>query len=234
MAEKIEIEDVKDLWGEDPQNIEKLLPPLRNAICEGTEGQTMIKHPLVNDVFFMSWKMANRQYTAKRERYREALAEKDWHQALFWIERPWRLTYLASWWKRRKIAREELADLLEWAWVDAELPSQFGWMPLTLFRATGFISDMDGKDSELDFLLPKQECVIYRGAAAEMRDGLSWTKSAQKAAWFAQRFSVVYGGRVWRATVTPDRILGIFLGRGEEEVVVDPRKLKDIEEIERV
>lgn len=226
-------EDVEDFWGKDPQNIEKLLPPLRRCIRDGPMGN-MLKHPLVNDAFFTSWKVANAQYTAKRERYRKALDEKDWEQALFWIERPWRLTYLASWWKHKRITRVELADLLEWAWVDAELPSQFGRMPLTLFRATGFISDMDGKDSELDFLLPKEKCVIYRGAADDMRLGLSWTKSAQKAAWFAKRFSVAYGGRVWRATVTPENIFGIFLGRGEEEVVVDPCKLKDIEEIERV
>ena len=225
-----------DMFGEDPQNESKLLPVLRNRICDSSiEGMKAIKHPFVNEIFFASWKMANMQYTMKLERYKEWLSEREWRRALFLVERPWRLPYLFSWWKRRRITRDELRELLVHFWVDAELPSQYERMPLTLFRAAGFITDMDGKESELDFLLPQQETTIYRGSALEYRDGLSWTKSAERAGWFARRLNVDSEERVvWRATVTPERILGIFLDRGEEEVVVDPWKLKDIREVERV
>ena len=60
---------------------------------------------------------------------------------------------------------------------------------------------------------------------------MSWTLSRKTAVWFAERFRpeepVVGEGRCCK-----EDILAYFTGRGEEEIVIDPRAVRNIREIQ--
>lgn len=72
---------------------------------------------------------------------------------------------------------------------------------------------------------------IYRGCRVEKAvKGMSWTLSESKARWFAGRFARD-GGVTFRAHIHKEDIVCYLAGRGEQEVVVDYRKLYDIEKI---
>ena len=76
---------------------------------------------------------------------------------------------------------------------------------------------------------------VYRGIQdiAENLKGMSWTLSIEKAKWFSERWSK--GGKsggVYKVTVDKANVLAYFGNRGEQEIVVDPRCLKDIEKVE--
>jgi hypothetical protein len=221
-----------EFFGEDPQNLDKLHPELRACVVEdGPLGGPMIKHPFVNEVFFTSWKLANQQYEIKTKRVAELLLEGKHESALWFYERPWRITTFCQWWKDEEITEEQMVEMLPHVWIDCEMPSQFGTLPLQMFRAAGFVTDVEDKSEVKDFLLPKQTVTIYRGCGLGYQFGISWTKSPGRAAWFARRFNQEKG-QVWVGEVGPQEILGIFLGRGEEEVVVDPHKVKSVRRIE--
>ena len=71
---------------------------------------------------------------------------------------------------------------------------------------------------------------IYRGVGSEeYRDGISWTLDREKAEWFATRFTE--DGVVYSAKVKSNDILYYISDRGEKEVIVDPKKLIQIERI---
>jgi hypothetical protein len=79
---------------------------------------------------------------------------------------------------------------------------------------------------------------IYRGvlnfqprrgtrAAANPRcaRGMAWTLSEKQAQWFAQRF-LEPGGVVYAADLPKRRAFAYFAGRDEQEIVIDPRRIK--------
>lgn len=59
-------------------------------------------------------------------------------------------------------------------------------------------------------------------------EALSWSLSPEKAEWFATRFSSIKG-RVYSATIRKDDIFAYFGLRGEQEVIVNPDYLENIE-----
>lgn len=88
-----------------------------------------------------------------------------------------------------------------------------------------------------DAELPKGEITIWRGVNdPDDGRGISWTRDKDKAAWFAKRFARLNGKdktpAVFEATVFPENVLACFDGRGEQEVVVDPRGLRNLRRIE--
>ena len=64
---------------------------------------------------------------------------------------------------------------------------------------------------------------VYRGVTsynAQNVKALSWTLNREVAEWFAHRFG--QNGTVYEAQVKKENIYAVFLGRNEEEVIVDP------------
>lgn len=59
---------------------------------------------------------------------------------------------------------------------------------------------------------------------------MSWTLNQQTAEWFAHRF--VEDGTVYEATVAKENIFALFNRRNESEVIVDPKYLTDITEMQ--
>ena len=210
-----------DIFGEgDPTDEMKLDPELRLWVQDGPLGR-MLNHPLVQQITIM-WKPANEMLRKKQERVAKLTAEGKWEAAIFFYERPYRMTTLDIWWRSQRITREQLHTILPIVWIDTEYPRQFGDIPKRLFREArkiGLVTDIPDAES---FALPREPFTVYRGVNRK-RDGrgMSWTKSAAIADFFALRLSRTGRGYVFACEATPDRILGLFEGRGESEVVLD-------------
>ncbi|MDP9471923.1 MAG: hypothetical protein M3Q71_14880, partial [Chloroflexota bacterium] len=116
---------------------------------------------------------------------------------------------------------------------DTEHPSASGvGTVVSLFRAAGFVTDSPGTEP------PTGPLTIYRGVSSLWgergeritRRGVSWTEDRERAVWFARRFSFNGPGTLLTAEVFPEHVLGIFHGRGEVEIVVDPKRLRRVRE----
>lgn len=117
---------------------------------------------------------------------------------------------------------EDFKEVLLFSWIMVEHPLSDmnvtkGEM-LRWFKKIGYISDLSGV------------VMIYRGVGSEKyRDGISWTLDKSKAEWFATRFTD--DGIIYSAKVKSKDILYYISERGEEEIIVDPKKLMQIERI---
>ena len=233
------ITDLKDLYGDDPDNLDKLHPDLKPWVHRGPVGD-MLNHPLVQQMLPL-WKPANLMYEEKKVRLAESEKEGNYMQSLWWYERPWRLPRLWAYYRDKQIDSTELHRLLSTMWVDSEHPSQFGKTFLqhlfkTAVAAGGLVTDVEGDPDEVSkMVLPLTTVTLFRGVSSK-RDGrgLSWTKDGQRASWFATRLSKTGSGYVFGCEVEPSGIWGIFEGRGESEVVVNTRKIKNFRLLEEV
>lgn len=87
---------------------------------------------------------------------------------------------------------------------------------------------MEHEDLEIYKNLP-DEIEIYRGVKPDSSPkALSWTLNKEVANWFAKRFED--NGVVYKAKIKKKDILAYFNQRNENEVVVDFKKLYDIEQ----
>ena len=131
----------------------------------------------------------------------------------------------------RRDHEKELRWLILEAWSAAEWPvgsvGVNAW--LLMFKAAGFVSDVDPSP-------PTAPLTVYRGAWSLGGRGMSWTRSLEKARWFANRealFTKVRMGvscaGVWVATVPEHAVLATINSEGsrrEDEVIVNPNCLR--------
>ncbi len=77
-----------------------------------------------------------------------------------------------------------------------------------------------------------ERITVYRGEPDREQSrpfGRSWTLSRWHAAWFARRFaSGEMAGIVWRGTIAKSKVIALLRGRGEWEIVVDRRHVRDV------
>lgn len=98
---------------------------------------------------------------------------------------------------------------------------------IKLFRLGGRIVMDSEEQAEFD-KLPEQ-LTIYRGITDYNKKhikGISWTLDIDIASYFAHRFRCK--GKVYKATIQKKYVLAYYQNRGENEVVVDYRKLEGI------
>jgi hypothetical protein len=96
---------------------------------------------------------------------------------------------------------------------------------VTLFRRAGYVSD--------GILSPSSAVTIYRGELLRSAEaGISWTADPQIARKYAQGYATVGATRFVRAIAPPEAVLARF--NQEEEVVVDPDLLRNVEELGRL
>lgn len=70
---------------------------------------------------------------------------------------------------------------------------------------------------------------IERGVTPDDNpNGMSWTRKYDKAVWFANRFG---NGYVIKGTAKKEDVLAYFSRRGEEEIVIEAKKVIDKENI---
>ncbi|AYR03157.1 hypothetical protein SEA_OCTOBIEN14_9 [Gordonia phage Octobien14] len=194
-----------------------------------------IKHPLVCDLFAPPgfYSILNERLRFKKESVAKAIEDKRWEAAVWLHEKPFRADALA------KIARESiLTDRQYWELVGAVWTNtENAWECASVWRHLwGSSRPMRGNAmSEEDHHALRvemgDELTIYRGHDASYADsefGLSWTLSYDKAVWFAGRFGAA-APSVVKGTVNTDDVLAFFTNRGEQEIVVFPESVKDMQ-----
>lgn len=117
---------------------------------------------------------------------------------------------------------EDFKEVLLFSWIMVEHPlkdinvtksEMISW-----FRKVGYVSNLSGV------------VTIFRGVGSEKySDGISWTLSKSKAEWFATRFTD--NGIIYSAKVKSKDILYYISERGEEEIIVDPKKLMQMKRV---
>ncbi len=212
-----------DRLGEDPMSLDRLVPELRIATEEIKGLGPCLRHPLVYQVPFFSWKLANDTLTHKEQLIIKLTGEEDYERILWLYERPHRLSMLWEWTRAGLVDEDSLRALLPGTWMGTEFPRQYKGVPLRLFRKAGWVTDAEGLER------PDYGLTVYRGTIAGSKLGIAWTKSPAVAAWFATRLAprnrtpIVYEG--W---IDGGDVLAVFTSKDEAEVVADPKRIRDI------
>jgi hypothetical protein len=142
---------------------------------------------------------------------------------LMWAGRNDGPQLLWSWWQSGEMPSHVFKTLVPHVWSLAEWPSRAllarDW--LGMFKDAGFVSDCGSS-------APTEPVVVYRGAVQSNIRGFSWTMDLERATWFARREELFgFGeGKVFRVTAPPHAVLGHFLDRCEDEIVLNPLCLK--------
>ena len=129
-----------------------------------------------------------------------------------------------------KFAKESLSltdfsMLLGRFWTEEENPNGDVNVPVSLsarwFKSTDKQALM--YDDEYKF-------TVYRGVTPGRNpDGMSWTRDLSKADWFSRRFG---DGYVLEGIANKKDVLAFFSRRGEEEVVIEAKKVKNKKELQ--
>lgn len=134
--------------------------------------------------------------------------------------------------------KEDYTNMLTTLWTTMEFPntdtnvSTREWVKF--WKEADLYSYVYDKE-DLDFIeaLP-DTFLVYRGLMERASTkALSWTLDINKAVWFAKRFNNKKG-KVYKALCHKKDILAYLSNRGESEIVVDWKKLENIEEISYV
>ena len=208
-----------------------------------------IRHPLVVRTEHPETRFdVNLQYESNLEQLRIAKRDKDWLEYVFTHERPYRLQTLLSLAEEGsqeakgaygKIAADLDATLTNSAywklvaavWTDLENIWQYVHQLHRLFYPKRFDHAkrrqmMKTKERGVYDALP-DIATVYRGCGDKNRMGWSWTIDKQQAVWFARRFAEKEnGGILLTARCPKPKILALFLGRRESEVVIDPSTVR--------
>lgn len=204
------------------EHSESLHPALIPYLEVSDAGWTMLRHPLVYQVPFVSNGSANAQYAYKLKAVEEAKGSWKWSQYVFLHERPYRVEAF-------KRIQDSLNDtgywrLLTQVWVDTENQYAYlkDWKKLLASDRRDRHYMMNEEDDQLLRSLP-EIVTIYRGCQKGLNEnGLSWTLDKSKAEFFANRFSKT--GIVLEQEISKSEIIAILTVRGETEVIWQPRK----------
>ena len=193
-------------------------PFVNSAFYPGSDGE--IGNLLENEGLYQEFLEKKREKIGSVERYRE-------FDSL--LEKPYRMAFLK--YTYEYLSKKDLADYLKDAWILSENPNSDVNVTLSelkkFFRNADKSVLMDERERDLLKSLPV-EVEVFRGIMKKRGkvQALSWTLDAGKAEWFANRFSSK--GEVYRAKISKKDIYAVFLFRGEQEVVLNPAKLRDI------
>lgn len=131
------------------------------------------------------------------------------------------------------MSKQDYAEFLSDLWVRVEFPNADANISKAMFvdlfkKADKKFLMSENENAVLDNL--PDDIVIYRGVYGDGRvEALSWTLNEEKADWFANRWDG--SGDVYRANIAKEDVLAYFDSRGEAEVVVDYRKLRNIQHL---
>lgn len=199
------------------------------ACCETQSAiGPVIKHPLLFAVPYVPAMnaMINQAFRAKRAAVEEAQNSRRWEHYLWLHERPYRV------WAFARIAGQ-LDDRDYWEqlgrlWTDSEniFEAEALWLRLLTdpARLACRALMMTGEERAHLAGLPDR-ITVYRGYSQPGRgNGMSWTLSRDVARRFALRFTVDTRGRIARREVDKCDVIAYFGGRGEQEIVLAPRR----------
>lgn len=137
-----------------------------------------------------------------------------------------------------KFAKESLSltdfsMLLGRFWTEEENPNGDVNVPVSLsarwFKSTDKQALMYDDEYKTYKDLP-ETFTVYRGVTPGRNpDGMSWTRALSKADWFSRRFG---DGYVLEGIANKKDVLAFFSRRGEEEVVIEAKKVKNKKELQ--
>lgn len=150
------------------------------------------------------------------------------------IEKPYVLGFLK--YAAPHLAKADFSTILADAWIRSEQPNHDPNLPqsrlLAMFRAADPAILMDDEERKLLDTL-EDTVTVYRGVHSAKSNGvnaMSWTLDKDTADWFAGRYG--RQGCVYEAKIQKEHIYALFLGRNESEVIVDPKYLTDITQVQ--
>jgi len=198
----------------------------------------MIRHPLVFAVPFLEIPeevdRVNKQLAAKKEMVDKALANRRWSEFVFLHERPYRIGAFQE--IHPDMTDREYWPLLRDVWTDSENIFQNHiewWEALTSPRQRRVLFTSSADRAVLKKL--PETIHVYRGTTQVEMDGhylgFSWTLSEEKAVWFAKRFQRPSDGPpvIASADLLTKHAIGYIDGRGEQEIVVEPKELQRLD-----
>lgn len=151
-----------------------------------------------------------------------------------YVNKPYSMTLLK--YVQHYLSSQDYAKMLAECWIREEQPNMNP--SITKTELTNMFKRADKK-----FLMSEREykkwhdlpekLTIYRGVTeynGENIRALSWTTNYDTGKWFAGRYGEK--GKVYQADIDKKHILAYIDQRGESEIIVEPKYLKNIEMIE--
>lgn len=145
------------------------------------------------------------------------------------MHKPYRLRFLCL--SAILFSERDFSEILSECWVDVEFPNQENQsILLTLFTQANSLYMMTPEEQDTFSKLPST-LEIFRGlqnSKAKVK-AFSWTLSKTKAKWFANRWGK--DGEIYQANIDKKDIFLYTNQRGEQEIVINPKKLKKVKKI---
>ena len=175
------------------------------------------------------------------ERWQEFMKERINSATDLWriyalLNKPYGLAFLKF--ATPHLSSKDYSKLLADAWIRSENPNMDKNFTkkelLNLFKKAAPTYLMT-KDEYQTWKNLEQTVTVYRGVTTYNgfdRKAMSWTLDEEKAKWFAERFGE--NGKVYSAEIDKKDVYAYFGSRGESEVVVDPKGLKNITVVEEI
>ena len=170
----------------------------------------------------------------QEEKLRQIKEARTPHEISFMITKSYSLAFLK--YAAPHLSSKDLSEMLADVWVRTESPNNDPNMSknrlLSLFKKAQPQFLMDEEEYEA-FQKLDDTVTVYRGVTshnAKNVKALSWTLNYDTADWFAHRFGE--DGTVYEAQIDREHIYAYFSGRNESEVIVDPKHLTEITQVQ--
>lgn len=198
-----------------------------------TDGDiTHLKHPWVFSIMHSPVQngIANKSYEYKKKAVAEAEANGDWGTYVWLHERPYRIS--AFYGIRDNLTDDHYWKLLSDLWTDTENMWQngFTWsLCLEDTRPGRYENFMDDDErAVLEGLDDRFQ--IFRGSSENTPPGMAWTLNRERGEWFARRYvRDDHLPVLLTAWVERKKVIAYLDGRKEEEIVVLPADIEDVE-----
>lgn len=176
--------------------------------------------------------------TQNLQRWREYISKKidradDVIAVYIMLNKTYGLTFLK--YAKQYLSAKDLSEILADAWIRSENPNMDANVTKSELAAMFEQADKAAlmTDEERKRLSAMDDIItIYRGITpynAKNVRALSWTTDIKKAEWFANRFG--QSGTVYKTQISKAKVLAYFTSRGESEIIVNPKEIKNLQAI---
>lgn len=207
-----------------------------DIVTDPVFGEMILHHPFFSSPVFIDekdnlcnfmkdYEALNKAKAQVKSRIDEVEGFQDFSMIL---QKPYLLAFLK--YTHFYLSREDLSRYLCDAWTRMEFPNYDDTLAKTelinLFKQCDPTIMMD--DSELmGYERLPDKFKVYRGVKKNQdHKALSWTLNKDVAKWFSLRFSDE--GVVYKAEIKKEDVFAVFLNRGEQEIVLNYKKLQNI------
>ena len=211
---------------------------------EETEFEAFLIHPFLTQRFMLINRndedltdiLKDDNIKLAREKFANLIAESQdiWHIYCY-MHKPYRALYFKLIYDH--LSEKDYNTFLKNVWIDSENPNQDpnvkinAW--INFYKKSNKNLIMSESELEVYNNLPDDELItIYRGVGPGREPfGLSWTKNIKTAKWFANRWNNK-NPYIIKAQCFKKDIFAYFNERSEDELVVNVKKIINIERIQ--